>query len=275
MSQPDSAGDRVASPISQALRRGLGVLSSFTAEEPTLGIAALARSVNLSKSTVHRYASSLTQLGYLQQDPDTKEYALGPRAVDLGFVAIGSMELTRIAARPLQALADETGYTASMSILDGADIVFVERRRSARIGFRIELNLQVGSRLPAYCTSMGKVLLADKDPRALRAILDRTDLARRGPRTITAREQLMNSLRRVEQSGVAFNDEELAPGLRSIAAPVRDRSGTVVAAVNLSVHLSAWNASMEAVAARLEEPLRRTTADLSNRLGYRAGSTAG
>ena len=270
MAVHDPAREAAANPVSQSLQRGLLILSSFSTEEPTLGIAALARAVNLSKSTVHRYASSLTRLGYLQQDPETKNYALGPRAVDLGFVAISSMELTRTAARPLQALADETGYTVSMAILDGSDIVYVDRRRSTRVGFRIELNLQVGSRLPAYCTSMGKILLANTDPKSLRAILDRTDLARRGPKTITAREQLMNSLRHVEQSGVAFNDEELAPGLRSIAAPVRDRSGMVVAAVNLAVHLSAWNASMDAVAARLEGPLRRTAADISTRLGYRA-----
>jgi IclR family pca regulon transcriptional regulator len=266
----DSPSDASVPTVSQSLQRGLLVLSSFSAENSTMGIAALARCVNLSKSTVHRYASSLTQLGYLQQDPETKEYALGPRAVDLGFAAITSMELTRTAARPLQALADETGYTVSMAILDGGDIVYVDRHRSARAGFRIELNLQVGSRLPAYCTAMGKVLLAHKDAVALRAILDRTDLARRGPKTVTAREQLMSSLARTQTSGIAFNDEELAPGLRSLAAPVRDRSGAVVAAVNIAVHLSAWNASMEAVAARLETPLRRTTADISARLGYRA-----
>jgi IclR family pca regulon transcriptional regulator len=266
----DSPSDASVPTVSQSLQRVLLVLSSFSAENSTMGIAALARCVNLSKSTVHRYASSLTQLGYLQQDPETKEYALGPRAVDLGFAAITSMELTRTAARPLQALADETGYTVSMAILDGGDIVYVDRHRSARAGFRIELNLQVGSRLPAYCTAMGKVLLAHKDAVALRAILDRTDLARRGPKTVTAREQLMSSLARTQTSGIAFNDEELAPGLRSLAAPVRDRSGAVVAAVNIAVHLSAWNASMEAVAARLETPLRRTTADISARLGYRA-----
>ena len=107
----------------------------------------------------------------------------------------------------------------------------------------MDLNLHVGSRLPAYCTAMGKVLLAYRDPASLRAVLDRTDLARRAPKTITAREQLMSVLGRVRETGIAVNDEELAPGLRSIAAPVRDRSGEVVAAVNVAVHLAVAHTS--------------------------------
>lgn len=155
-------------------------------------------------------------------------------------------------------------------MLDGADIVYIEKRRPAsRNSGRLELSTQVGTRLPAYCTSMGKVLLAFSDPAKVRAILDRTDFARRGPKTITAREELLRELSTVAASGMAFNDEELAPGLRSIAAPVRDRSGQVVAAVNISVHLGAWNASIDAVGRRLGPPLVRCAEDLSRRLGYR------
>ncbi len=97
-----------------------------------LGIADLARAVGLNKSTTYRYVATLAKLGYLQQDPDTKKYSLGPRVVDLGFAAINSMEITRVAARYLQALSDETGYTVSMAVLDGPDIVYVDRRRSGR-----------------------------------------------------------------------------------------------------------------------------------------------
>jgi IclR family pca regulon transcriptional regulator len=190
--------------------------------------------------------------------------------VDLGFAAINSMEITRVAGHHLQALSDETGYTVSMAVLDGPDIVYVDRRRSGRASsFAMGLHLHVGSRLPAYCTSMGKVLLAYRDPAELRALLDRTDLARRGPKTITAREQLMVALARVRHTGIAVNDEELAAGLRSVAAPVRDRSGKVVAAVNIAIHLTVWNASVESVVSRLEGPLRHTVVEISERLGYR------
>nr|WP_239066845.1 IclR family transcriptional regulator C-terminal domain-containing protein [Actinomadura bangladeshensis] len=258
---------------SASLDRGLRILSAFTGDRSVLGIADLARAVALNKSTTHRYVATLTKLEYLQQDPETKKYSLGPRAVDLGFAAIDSMELTGIAGPPLQTLADETGYTASMGLSDGLDVVYVDRRRSGRrSSLAMDLNLHVGSRLPAYCTSMGKVLLAYKDAAELRQLLDRTDMARRGPKTITNREQLMAALARVRQSGVAVNDEELAPGLRSFAAPVRDRSGSVIAAVNVAVHLTVAPASVDALAGRVEPPLRRAAAEISRRLGYRPTS---
>jgi len=260
-----------ATAFSQSLERGLAILSTFNEGTPVLGIAELARAVGLNKSTAFRYVATLAKLGYLQQDPETKRYSLGPRVVDLGFAAINSMEVTRVAGHLLQALSDETGYTVSMAVLDGPDIVYVDRRRSGRAAsFAMGLQLHVGSRLPAYCTSMGKVLLAHRDPAELRTLLDRTDLARRGPKTITAREQLVAALARIRHYGIAVNDEELAAGLRSVAAPVRDRSGRVVAAVNIAIHLTVWNTSVEATVSRLEGPLRHTVAEISARLGFRA-----
>jgi IclR family pca regulon transcriptional regulator len=259
-----------SSAFSVSLERGLSVLSAFGGDRSVLGIADLARAVGLNKSTTYRYVATLVKLEYLRQDPETKKYFLGPRVVDLGFAAIDSMELTKVAGPVLQALADETGFTASMGLCDGPDVVYVDRRRSARrSSLAMDLNLHVGSRLPAYCTSMGKVLLAFRDPVALRQTLDRIDMARRGPKTITNREQLVAALAKVRQSGWAVNDEELAPGLRSFAAPVRDRSGEVVAAVNVAVHLTMAPAAVESLAGRLEGPLRRTAAEISRRLGYR------
>ena len=258
--------------FSVSLERGLSILSAFSGSRPVLGIADLARAVGLNKSTTHRYVATLDKLYYVHQDPETRKYHLGPRVVDLGFAAIDSMELTRVAAPSLQALADETGYTVSMALCDGPDVVYVDRRRSGRRRgpLTIDLNLHVGSRLPAYCTALGKAMLAYKDAATLRQILDRTDMARRGPNTLTNREQLMVALAKVRQTGVAVNNEELAPGLRSFASPVRDRTGEVVAAINVAVHLSAAPSASEALAARLEPPLRRTAAEISRRLGYRA-----
>jgi len=253
---------------SQSLERGLSILSSFSERRPLLGIAELARAVGLNKSTAHRYIATLANLGYVQQDPETRKYRLGPRVVDLGFAAINSMEITRIAGRHLQALSDETGYTVNMAVLDGTDIVYIDRRRSAREGqFGIDLNLHIGSRLPAYCTSMGKVLLANQPPEQWQSLIDRIDLARRGPKTITAREALVVALRRIRQTGIAVNDEELAPGLRTLAAPIRDGSGTVVAAINIAVHLSIWNASIDSIMQRLEPALRRTADEISVPMG--------
>ncbi|MGW4795387.1 IclR family transcriptional regulator [Nonomuraea sp. NPDC004297] len=268
--RPDRAPADTPASHSVSLERGLSILDVFTGNRSVLGIADLARAVGLNKSTTHRYVATLTALRYLQQDPETKKYFLGPRAVDLGFAAIDSMELTRVTGPLLQALADETGFTVSVAVCDGPDVVYVDRRRSSRrSSLAMDLNLHVGSRLPAYCTSMGKVLLAYQDPATLRQILDHTDMARRGPKTITNREQLLTALAKVRQNGMAVNDEELAPGLRSFSAPVRDRSGEVVAAINIAVYLTVAPTTVEALAGRLEAPLRRTAAEISRRLGYR------
>ena len=254
---------------SQSLERGLAVLSSFRSGRPLLGVSELGRDIGLGRSTTHRYVATLTALGYLQQDPATKKYRLGPRVLDLGFSAINSMEVREVAAPHLRALSDETGYTVNMAILDKLDIVYVERCRSSRAGQReIDLNLHIGARLPAYCTSLGKVLLAYLPPAEQAERLDEIDFARRGPNTLTTRFVLAQELRRVRENGFAINNEELAYGLRSIAAPVLTRDGVATAAINLAVHSSM--VSMEQLAARLSETLRRAAADISARLGYHA-----
>jgi IclR family transcriptional regulator, pca regulon regulatory protein len=232
-------------------------------------VSELGRDIGLSRSTTHRYVATLAALGYLQQDPATKKYRLGPRVLDLGFSAINSMELREIAAPHLRELSDATGYTVNMAILDNLDIVYVDRCRSSRAGQReIDLNLHVGARLPAYCTSLGKVLLAflpgeERDDR-----IDHIDFTRRGPNTITTRPAFEAELDRVRDEGYAVNNEELAYGLRSIAAPVLTRDGDAAAAINLAVH-SSMVTSAE-MGSRLGPVLRNTAADISARLGYRA-----
>ena len=252
---------------SQSLERGLTILGSFRSEVPLLGVSELARTVGMSRSTTHRYVATLASLGYLQQDAATKKYRLGPRVLDLGFSAINSMELRSIAAPHLQQLSDDTGHTVNMAILDGTDIVYIERCRSAQQGQReIDLNLHVGSRLPAYCTSMGKVLLADLDPADLADVLARTQFTQRGPNTIVAKRELLAELARVRAAGLAVNNEELAYGLRSIAAQIRAQNGRAVAAINLAVHRTM--VSLEDLVERLSPRLERTAAEISARIGY-------
>jgi IclR family pca regulon transcriptional regulator len=251
---------------SQSLERGLAILSSFTTARPLLGVSELAREVGLNRSTTHRYVATLAALGYLEQDAATRRYRLGPRVVNLGFSALSSMDLREVAAPHLQRLSDETGHTVNMAVLDGVDIVYIDRCRSSRQGQReIDLNLHVGSRLPAYCTSMGKVLLAFLPPDRLAETLRRIEFARRGPNTLASRTALAAELERVRVDGLAVNNEELAYGLRSIAAPVRSQSGEVTAAINLAVHRSM--VSLEALLANLGPTLRRTAAEISARVG--------
>jgi IclR family pca regulon transcriptional regulator len=156
-----------------------------------------------------------------------------------------------------------------MAVLDGLDIVYVERCRSGRAGQReIDLNLHVGSRLPAYCTSLGKVLLAHMPAPEREAALDRIDFARRGPNTLVSARALAAELDQVRANGFAINNEELAYGLRSIAAPVFAHDGAAVAGINLAVHRTM--VSMEQLVAGLSSRLRGAADTISAQLGYRA-----
>ena len=254
---------------SQSLERGLAILSAFGSDRSTIGVSELSRELGLSRSTTHRYIATLTSLGYLQQDAETKRYRLGPRVLDLGFAAINSMDIREISVPHLQALSDSTGFTVNMAILDGPDVVYIERCRTSRAGQReIDLNLHVGSRLPAYCTAMGKALLAFVPADRLEEILDETELTARGPNTITDRAGLRAEMERVRAAGVAVNNEELAYGLRSIAAPIRSRSGEVVAALNLAVHRSM--VSIEDLIERYGPAVKRTADAISADVGHRS-----
>lgn len=268
----DEAGERDSGGLSQSLERGLAILSCFSEHRPLLGISDLAREVELNKSTAHRYVATLAALGYLQQDPATRKYRLGLRVIHLGFAAVNSMEISKVATPFLQALSEETGHTSSMAVLDGTDILYIARCRSVRENrYGMDLNLHVGSRLPSYCTSLGKVLLAHQPPERLARLVDRMDLTRRGPNTLTAREALVAALALTRRTGFAVNDEELAAGLRSVAVPVRNGFGEVVAAANLAVHMSTWGASTDAIVRKYAAPLNRAVDGISRRLGY-AGS---
>src|SRR5580765_7058747 len=144
---PMAAGEQTRNTAhSQSLERGLAILSAFRSGKPLLGVSDLSREVGLSRSTTHRYVATLTALGYLQQDAETRKYRLGPRVLDLGFSAINSMELRHVSAPHLQLLSDATGHTVNMAVLDGADIVYIERCTSSRGERReIDLNLHIGS----------------------------------------------------------------------------------------------------------------------------------
>src|SRR6185312_709893 len=124
------------------LERGLAILSSFNPDRPLLGVSELSRELDLSRSTAHRYVATLAKLGYLQQDPDSKRYRLGPKVLDLGFSALNSMDLLEISAPFLRRLSDETQLTVNVAILEGIDVVYIERCRAARQGQQeIDLNL--------------------------------------------------------------------------------------------------------------------------------------
>ena len=253
---------------SQSLERGLAILSAFDSDRPLIGVSELSRELALSRSTAHRYIATLARLGYLQQDPDSKRYRLGPKVLDLGFSAINSMDVREISAPHLRRLSDETGHTVNLAILDGTDVVYIERCRTAQPGQReIDLNLHVGARLPAYCTAMGKAILAFVPDDHREQVIARIDFVSRGPNTITDPEEFRAELARIRLSGIAVNDEELAYGLRSIAAPIHVHSGEVMAALNLAVHRTM--STMDELLARFGPAVKQTAEDISLGMGHR------
>jgi len=211
---------------SQSLERGLAILACFTPGRPVLGIAELAEQLGTTRSTTHRYVSTLVSLGYLEQDASRK-YRLALGAIDLG-AGLNATGLCKQARPHLEVLSRSSGYTADIAVLDGPEILLVGHVL-AGTGAAVDGT----SRLPAYCTSMGKVLLAYLPSEPQAKLISEMELVEHGPGTITSVAALHVQLEEVRNEGFAIDDEELMEDTRAIAAPVRDESGDVIAAVGL------------------------------------------
>jgi IclR family pca regulon transcriptional regulator len=252
---------------SQSLERGLAILACFTPERPVLGIADIADDLGMSRSTTHRYVITLVALGYLEQGASRK-YRLGLKVTDLGMAALNSTGLREHAHEYLEELRQRTSYTTNLAVLDGTEILYVDRARSFRRGqSKIDLGLHPGSRLPAYCTAMGKLLLAYLPENEQAELITEMKLTKQGPNTITSKKALLTELDEIQSEGFAVNDEELAPELHSIAAPARNEAREVVAAVNLAAHTSMI--SLSELVDALSPHLVSTADRISARLGYR------
>lgn len=216
----------------EALARGLDVLTCFDAERPTMTLSEVAAAADLARPTARRLLLTLAELGYVAADE--RGYRLTPRVLDLGMAYVGALGLWDIARPHLQALVARTGESSSMAQLEGSDIVYVARVAVPKL---ITLRVEIGTRFPAAQTSQGKVLLAALDPAALARTL--AERSRSGlPPSIgrTTPDELADELEVVRARGWALADEELAPGVRSVAVPVRDGTGAVRAAANVTVH---------------------------------------
>ncbi len=227
--------------FSSSLQAGLAILNCFSAQQPVLGIAKLADELNMSRSTTHRYASTLVALGYLEQD-HARRYRLAPRVADMGMSVLDSMALRGKAREHLRELREQTGRTVSLAVLDGTQIRYVDRLRGWRRGqHAVDLDLGAGARMPAHCTAMGKVLLAYLPEREREGAVGALELTRRGPNSITSKRALRAELQQVHEDGVAIGDEELGPGVRTIAAPIIGPDGEVIAAVGIPVPTDAFS----------------------------------
>ncbi|QMW68197.1 helix-turn-helix domain-containing protein [Mumia sp. ZJ1417] len=243
----------------QSLQRGLAVIRAFDADHARMTLSEVAKQTGLTRATARRFLHTLVDLGYT--DTDGREFWLRPRVLELGYAYLSSISLPEIATPHLKRLTDEVNESSSVSMLDGSEIVYVARVPTRRL---MTVAISVGTRFPAYATSMGRVLLAglDRDERA--RVLDTGDLVALTPSTITSRPALDEVLDEVAAQGWALVDQELEVGLRSIAAPIRDAGGAVIAAANIS--MSATQGTVAEAQERLLPPLLETASQIGRDL---------
>ncbi len=225
------AGRGTGPDFVEALARGLDVLAGFGPAHRTMSLSEVAETTGLARPTARRLLLTLEELGYVRSG--AAGFALTPKVLDLGMAYVGSLGLWDVARPHLEALVARTGESSSMAQLDGSDIVYVARVAVPKI---IALRVEIGTRFPAVQTSQGKVLLAALDPERVEATLAVPSRSGLPPSIGRSPEQLRDELTEVRARGWAIADEELAPGVRSVAVPVRDRDGAVRAAMNVTVH---------------------------------------
>lgn len=246
----------------RALARGTAVLRVFAESAGPLPLTEIASRTGLPLPTAFRIARTLVADGFLAETA-SGEYRLGVASMRVGLAALRGMDLIRVAEPELRKLARGTNETVNLGILDDVQTLYLLRIRNADL---VTADIRVGSSLPAAASSMGKLLLAHLPEESLAGRLVRLDFSyAQGPNAIRGMEAFRSEIDLIRQKGWASQDEELAYGLRSIAAPVRDHNGTVIAAVNIAVPAQRW--PMDELIGQLLHVLTQTCAEISTELG--------
>lgn len=248
--------DMKQSDMMGGLAKGLRVIEAFTAETPRLSITEAASIAGLDRATARRCLLTLAELGYCAYDG--KFFTVTPRVLRLGTGCLASMPLPRIVQPWLDQLSEQIGQSTSVAILDEGEIVYVARAAQRKV---MSITLMPGSRLPAYCTSMGRVLLAALPEDRARAILHSAPLIARTPNTLTDIEAIVTELKNVRRQGFAAVDQEVEIGLRSIAVPLKNPRGQIVAALNIGLPMS--DESMVTIVERYLRSLSMVSSELS------------
>ena len=246
----------------QSLERGLAVIRAFDDEHRELALSDVARATGLTRAAARRFLLTLVKLGYVHFADG--RFSLRPRVLDLGYAYLSSLSLPEVAQPHMEALVAKVNESSSVSVLDDTDVVYVVRVPTRRI---MSITLAVGTRLPAYATSMGRVMLAGLSDEELDERLARIEIRPLTARTVKDDSALRDAILNARKQGYAMVDQELEEGLRSAAVPIRGASGEVTAALNVSVHASRASMSvlrrgflphaLEAAAA-IEDDLRGT-----------------
>jgi IclR family pca regulon transcriptional regulator len=252
------AGDGVQardSDFVQSLDRGLAVIRAFGPDRERLSLSEVARATGLTRAAARRFLLTLVKLGYVRNDG--REFSLRPRVLELGYAYLSGIALPEVAMPHLEEISAKLHESSSISVLDGQHIVYVARVPTKRI---MTVSISVGTRFPAYATSMGRVLLAGLSEEDLDRYLAEADLEPFTANTVTDRARLREIVQEARQQGYAIVSQELEEGLRAIAAPIRDSSGAVAAAINVSAHAS--RVSPDAMRADLLPSLLETASQI-------------
>lgn len=217
----------------QSLEKGLNVINAFDMDHEQMTLSDVAKKVDLTRANARRILLTLQHLGYVTS-LDGKLFSLSPKVLSLGYSYLSGLPFRELAQPYMQELAKEINESCSMSVLDQSDIVYIARVHTKRI---MTISLGIGTRLPAHATSMGKVLLASLDPMEATKLIGQMKFEELTPFTLS-KNAFIQHLDVVRKQGWAISDQELEIGVRSIACPIRDKKGKVIAAINISGHAS-------------------------------------
>lgn len=254
--------------VVQSLAKGFQVFEAFDVNNRELGLTEIARRAELDVGTAFRLINTLMMLGYLESGEVRKTYRLGLKVLDLGFRAIGRQDLRDLVRPYLRALVGEVSEAASIGVLDGADIVYVERVHAglARLG----VDITIGSRIPAYYTAIGHCILSHLPKPEVKRILSLRERVRLTPKTATKLSEIERRLEFVRTQGYALSDQDAAPMLRVIAAPILDNDGNPIAA--LSVAAPSLHMRVEEFVERAVDPVLKATLDISKVLSIKGSA---
>jgi IclR family transcriptional regulator, pca regulon regulatory protein len=246
----------------QSLARGLGVITSFSAQSPRQTLSEVAVATGLTRAGARRALLTLQTLGYVTSDG--KYFSLTPKILDLGYAYLSSMPVWNLAEGVMERLSYEVDESCSVGVLDGADVIYVLRLPTRKV---MSISLGVGSRLPAYATSMGRMLLAEYSDEEVLQQLSATVLRAFTAKTLTDPQELLKRVQVARKSQWTIVDQELEEGLISMAAPIRDRTGRAVGALNISGQANRTSAKV--MQDRMLPKLVAAAAEVSRMLGAR------
>lgn len=255
------------SNLVQTLERASFILDILGQSPQGISIKDLSEKMLLPKGTTHRLLSSLSYFGYVRQDRNTKNYFLGFKLVELGNMLLGQLDLRKEAEPFLRNLAQRTKETVHLVILDGNEIVYLDKLETEPHAGGLRMASRVGSRNPAHSCAVGKALMAYLPEEALARMVEEKGLSRRTGNTITDFNQLKDHMRLVRKQGYAVDDEENERGIRCVGAPVFDEAGKVVAAISVSG--PAFRVTKKSVQENLKKEVMETALRISQRLGFR------